>query len=158
MEFTPTPLELAYAAGLMDGEGTFGITEIKPGGTRPNGKQCRKSVQHRIYVAVTMTEVSAVTWMYATFGGHFQHLPSRNPKHKETFRWSAASLEAAEFAEVVAPYLKVKQQQAELVAKFYRERMQGNFQGNTGVPEDELALRRAAHAHMKTLNQRGTGV
>lgn len=144
----PSDLDLSYAAGLIDGEGTIGITELKPGAGR-------KSPQHRIYVAVTMTEQAAILWLQLTFGGHLQSLKARDPRHKPTFRWSMASKTAAEFCELIGPFLKVKRQQAEIAARFFRERMAGNFQGNTGVPIDELAQRRQLMAKIRNLNQRG---
>lgn len=148
-------VDLAYAAGLIDGEGTIGITELAPGGARPDGRCSRKSPQHRIYAAVTMTEPAAILWLHVTFGGHFQALKARRPHHKPTFRWSATSQTAAEVCDLIAPYLKVKRAQAEIAARFYRERLAGNFQGSAGVPADELAARRAALAEIKSLNKRG---
>jgi len=154
-----TSLDLAYAAGLIDGEGTIGISELQPNDKcRKNGTRVRKSPQHRIYVAITMTDQVAIAWMQLTFGGHFQSLSPRQPQHKPTYRWSLASKAAAEFCETIAPYLKVKRQQAEIVARFYQERMAHNFQGNSGVPVDELSLRRQVMAKIKILNQRGVAI
>lgn len=154
------PLDLSYAAGLIDGEGTIGITELQPGdGKRRDGRRYRKSPQHRIYVAVTMTEEVAIGWMHLTFGGHLQRLRARQSNHKPTFRWSLASVSAAEFCEQITPYLKVKRQQAEIAARFYRERQSSRrFHSSQGVPGDELALRRAAVAEIRKLNQRGAAV
>jgi len=153
----PTLYDLAYAAGLIDGEGYIGITELTPvTRCRGNGTRVRKSPQHRIYVTVNMTERAAIEWMHQTFGGHFQPLKQRNPRHKAVFRWSVTSEAAAIFCEILAPHLKVKARQARLAARFYRERLAGNFQGNGGVPADELALRRNMLAEIKALNKRGT--
>lgn len=152
------PLDLAYAAGLIDGEGTIGITELKPGGKAASGRQIRISPSHRIYVAITMTDQVAIAWMQLTFGGHFQNLKARQPQHKPTFRWSLGSEAAAEFCEVISPYLKVKRQQAEIAARFYREHMGKKFQGASGLPVDELALRRKVMAEVKQLNQRGVKI
>lgn len=149
-------LDLAYAAGLIDGEGTIGITELKPSGKlRKNGRRERKSPQHRIYVACTMTDELPIVFLHMLFGGNIQSLKSRGANHKPTFRWSATSLIAAEFCEAIAPYLKIKKAQAEITSRFFRERLQGNFQGNSGVPIDELALRRVAVQEIRTLNYRG---
>lgn len=149
-------LDLAYAAGLIDGEGTIGITELKPNDAlTKNGMRVRKSPQHRIYAACTMTDEAPIMFLHLLFGGHIQSLKSRGKNHKPTFRWSVASQTAAEFCEKISPYLRLKKPQAEIAARFYRERLGGNFQGNRGVSEDELSLRRAARQKIQELNQRG---
>lgn len=148
-------MDLAYGAGLIDGEGTIGISELSPGGR----SRIRRSPEHRIYVAVTMTEEVAIRWLHLTFGGHFQRLKPRQPQHKPTFRWSMSSETAASFCELIAPYLKLKRQQAEIAARFYRERLAGNkYRGLSGVPVDEVALRRETMAKVKSLNFRGVAV
>ncbi len=151
-----TDLDLAYAAGIIDGEGTIGITELVPSArTRDNGTSLRKSAQHRIYVAVSMTDAGIPMWLHATFGGNIQHVPARQAHHKSSTRWSMSSQRAAAFCEVVAPFLRLKRSQAELAVEFYRKHLGRSFQGSAGIPHDELAARRTFVAQIHTLNRRG---
>lgn len=150
------PLELAYAAGIIDGEGTIGITELVPTeAVRRNGTRVRKSPQHRIYVAVSMTDATVPMWLHATFGGNIQRVPARQAQHKPSVRWSLSSERAARFCGVVAPYLRIKRTQAELAISFYENHLRDGFHGSTGVPVDEIARRRAYVSQIKSLNQRG---
>lgn len=152
-----TPIDLAYAAGLIDGEGTIGITELKPSPRgRSDGRALRKNPSHRIYVAISMTDRVAVQWMHEVFGGNFQTVKPAQPQHKQSFRWSLGSQRAAEFCELIRPYLKIKGPQAGISAKFYSECLGRKFQGSVGLPDDELAKRRKLLAEVKALNRRGT--
>lgn len=149
-------IDLSYAAGIIDGEGTIGITELRPNiRRRPNGTRERKSAQHRIYVAVSMTDAAVPMWLHATFGGNIQSVSARQPHHKPSVRWSMSSKRAADFCRLVGPHMKVKKLQADLAIRFYDERLTKAFQGSAGVPGDELARRRMFVAEIKTLNQRG---
>lgn len=150
------PLDLAYAAGIIDGEGTIGITEVRPTESRRRGgSRVRVSPYHRIYVAVTMTDPSVPSWLYATFGGSIQRLRQRNAAHKPTTRWSCTSVGAARVCDLLLPYLKVKATQAELVSRFQHERLVLARANNHGLPDDELAARRAAMGVVRNLNRRG---
>ena len=150
-------VDVAYAAGIIDGEGTIGITELLPNDrVRPNGTRVRKSVQHRIYVAVSMTDPTVPMWLHATFGGNIQYVPSRNPaRHKPSTRWSMSSERAAVFCTTVMPYLRVKRQQAGLAVEFYRKHLGRTFQGSSGVPVSEVAARHSFVERINDLNRRG---
>lgn len=151
-------IDLAYAAGIIDGEGTIGITELMPNNrARSNGTRVRKSPQHRIYVAVTMTDASVPMWLHATFGGNIQSLAPRQSQHKPTVRWSMSSKRAAEFCSLVMPYLKVKRLQAELAVRFFDEHLTKTYT-SAGVPLDEVARRRSFVSEIKLLNKRGVAV
>ena len=152
-----TDVDLAYAAGIIDGEGTIGITELRPvDRLRDNGTRVRRSFQHRIYVAVSMTDPRIPEWMKGEFGGNLQFVPSRSDKHKPSYRWSMSSKGAADFCELVAPFLRLKKTQAILAVEFYKERLSGNFSGSSGVPDDEVAARREYVEKIHQLNKRGT--
>jgi len=101
-----------------------------------------------------MTDPRIPLWLRDTFGGNFNALASRNERHKSTFRWSMNSKTAAEFCSLMAPYMKLKKDQAELAQSFYRTHLMKRYT-SAGVPEDEVAKRREMLASIQKLNRRG---
>jgi hypothetical protein len=69
-------MELAWAAGLFDGEGTICTTK----GNSPN--------RLRIYMAVAMADEEVVNRFFSALGiGKVEALGARTPKHKSIWRW-----------------------------------------------------------------------
>lgn len=138
-------VSLAYAAGIVDGEGTIGITELSP-------RKDRRSPQFRAYVAVVMTDPAVPLWMAQTFPGTVHAYAGRQPGHKGTFGWRLANRRAAEFCGLLVPYLKVKRAQAELLVHFYDEFV---FRRRRGLPDGEVERRRRFVVQVRALNKRG---
>jgi hypothetical protein len=138
-------LDLAYAAGIVDGEGTIGITEI---GARP--KKGRKNPQHRIYVAVAMTDAAIPLLMSEMFGGSvntYHYHPERN---RPQTRWSLSGKRAVLCLEALLPYLRLKNAQAELAINFQEKYLKRKR--NSVL--DELEERRRSVQEMQQLNAR----
>lgn len=142
-------IDLAYAAGIIDGEGSLGITEVarRPRPERPNAQ----GVQHRIYLAVTMVDAACPLLLCEMFGGHVGTYQYN--EHRPQIRWSLSGSRAADCCEALMPYLRLKRQQAELVIRFQRE-IRGGHRGARRVTQDELAARRAMVVESKALNAR----
>lgn len=96
-----SPAELAYAAGIIDGEGTIGI--------RPR----RDRRTYSIGVRVAMCEWEAIAFLYQRFGGHINQVKRRDrDRHRLQITWGLAARQAARFCELILPYLLVKNRQA----------------------------------------------
>lgn len=150
------PIELAYAAGIIDGEGTIGITEIAPGGSRSDGRPMRVSPQFRVYVSVAMTEPGAVLFLADLFGmGNVYSRPPRRPGHKGVHSWSVSGPRAAFVVEAIEPYLRVKREQASVVLDFYRGR---EWKQRQALSPEEIAERRTFVSTIHALNRRGAPV
>ena len=90
--------DLAYAAGYLDGEGCFHIT---------NGK---------ISVTCETTHKPTIMWLQTLFGGSVTSLlKKKNPKWRSTYRWSVVSKQALKVCQRLAPLLKEKMSQAGLL-------------------------------------------
>jgi hypothetical protein len=99
------PQDAAYVAGLIDGEGYIGIME-----------------SHGYYAAradIGMAEVALplLNWLHARFGGSVCQSRAESEKWAAAFRWSLHGKRAAAFCRCIAPLLRLKRRQAEIVSQ-----------------------------------------
>jgi hypothetical protein len=97
------PLELAYAAGIIDGEGCIGIHPRRDRRTFTTG------------IAVQMCEPDAILFLHQCFGGYLglnKTFHRDRPQHRPQHVWSVANQQACSACRALAPYLRVKRQQA----------------------------------------------
>ncbi len=93
--------DLHYAAGFLDGEGCFTVT---------NKHYCRARVM------CENTYRPAIEWLHTTFGGLARFdISGKKTNHRPTHRWVLSDRDAAEFCAVIAPYLREKAEQALLI-------------------------------------------
>lgn len=105
-------LDLAYLAGVVDGEGTISV-QLKMKGD---------GYQHlRAELKVPNTSMQLLTWIETTFGGNLSKRPdpclvdcSRHHVHrwKAAKVWSVSQRQLAPLLPRLLPYLKVKHQAA----------------------------------------------
>ena len=105
--------DLAYAAGIMDGEGSICIR-----------RHVYKTGVHNIpsftvYAEIRMTNWEAVSFVYDTFGGHLTE-KGLTKKGKIIYDWKIYSKKAVCFLEMIKPYLKCKHRQAAIAASFQK--------------------------------------
>ena len=134
--------DLAYAAGIMDGEGSIGIycNSSNP-----------KSPSHRMRVRVTNTDRWLVNWLKASFGGTVG-INKVRPGHnwKQMWYWTVSCHKAVGVLKDLLPYLHMKRPQAELAIEFQKTRRRGvKPTGANRENADTMA------AKMKKLNTRG---
>jgi len=93
---------LAYAAGIVDGEGCIGIF-------RRVNRQA-----FRTHITVAMCELAVPEFLFQIFGGSLsKHERLFRPNAREQYVWLVAAQKAAECARAILPYLRIKQAQAE---------------------------------------------
>lgn len=109
-KFAPTTL--AYAAGIVDGEGCILVSDQL---TRYKGKTPERLGQsYRSYscrVAVATVDSVITPWLYQRFGGS---LVDRGG----VGRWTLATSEAERFLRLIFPFLKLKKSQAKIALRF----------------------------------------
>ena len=92
-------MDLAYAAGIVDGEGCFNVG------------RCRTSFIPRILVVNTDERLGH--WLSRTFGGDVKKTVVKNkPNWKPRYTWRLSNSRALNLAESLMPYLKLKKAQA----------------------------------------------
>lgn len=105
-------IDLAYVAGIIDGEGCIGLYLSK------------KSSYYFIQVAVHMTNEWMITWLSNNFSGSknvYTHYRKR-ANCKPEWAWNITGKKALEFLELIYPYLKLKKAEAEIAINFQRRK------------------------------------
>jgi hypothetical protein len=92
--------DLAYAAGIIDGEGSI----------YSHVNSTKGSVAIRI--SVSMTDYCVPEWLHDKYGGSLNYRTPSNPRHKPYCQWAISSRQAAALLELLIPYLKAKKEQA----------------------------------------------
>lgn len=135
--------ELAYAAGIIDGEGSIVIGRCL---TR------RKTPIYSFVVEVAMADREAVDWFHKSFGGGLYEFSK--PERRKSYRWQVGTNNAKKFLMAIIPYLKVKQKQAELAIKFQNQRSYAYHCGNP-KPQEVIDLEKSLYEKLKRFHKEG---
>jgi hypothetical protein len=109
-EIELTITDLAYAAGIIDGEGTIGIY-----GHRKNASKYKYS---DLVVQVANTKVELIQWLQFKFGGKFCFFQPHRLRQSSFYNWRLYNKKAVEFIKLILPYLKIKRANAELAIEY----------------------------------------
>jgi len=148
---TADELEVAWAAGFIDGEGYSSISKNK----KPKGL---RSPRYKICVGVTHTKLEPLYRLQAIFGGSV--LPRSSPKRskKKVYRWLIYSHKCARCLEAILPFLSVKAEQTRLCLQLHRliqsSRMKRRFSPKP-LEETEVQARELIYQRIRILNMRG---
>jgi len=131
--------DLAYLAGIVDGEGYIGITA-------DHRKRNPKKPCWRLKVTVTNTNEWLMQYLKFSIGGGTIQL--KNSKNlRPCYQWEIRYGKAAEFLKLIFPYLRLKKPQAELAIKF-----QASVSKSTRtLTEEQLAVREAEMLLLKSM-------
>ncbi len=108
--------DLAYVAGIVDGEGCIDITRR----TRPGHKYSDFALR----VTVTSTDLWLCQMLQMGFGGKVSERSKLRITRNRTWDWRVERAHAGRFLELILPYLHLKRPQAELGIKFQDARGQ----------------------------------
>jgi len=103
--------DIAYIAGLIDGEGYIGIkkTTIR--------KDCVNPSYHA-RIQIRMVDEQAIKFITETLGGNYYKEKPSSPKGRPLYWFQAANNSAEIILKTILPYLKVKKTSAETVLNF----------------------------------------
>lgn len=141
-----TKLELAWSAGIIDGEGCIGISR-------------KTNNIYTITIQISMTHQLTINRIYEIFRlGNLYFRKARNCKHNDQYQWNSAGKDLYNILKLIYPYLITKEEQAILAIEFYEKCMinsglkeeRGN---NLNVETVDLML--GLYLDMKELNKRG---
>lgn len=131
---------LAYTAGIVDGEGCISISKRK----------IKSSIIYFLVVTIVNTNPQLVEYLHSSFGGHFRK--RRQYKlYRPVYCWQVSSKSAGEFLKLLFPYLLLKKPQAELAFRFQARR----HSGGRRLTAEERVLDEANYTLMKKYNRRG---
>lgn len=119
-----SPSDLAYAAGLLDGEGSISIA-VSYGGKNPN---------HTLKVAINNTSRDMIQWLVDTFGGRVH---TTNSVHV----WNVPSEHIVDFLRAVRPYLTAKRAQSGVAIEFRKTKGCGWGELNSDIVDKRELLR-----------------
>ncbi len=140
----PTSAELAYCAGILDGEGTIAITRNPP----------RKSTQHSpsfgLIVSVSNTNKALILFLCELWGGGSIISSKPQGNKRAAYRWTIGGRVALAFLKAVLPMLIVKRSEAELGIEF----QSGKRYGPARLTEDTIHRRQSMMARMSALKGR----
>lgn len=88
--------DLAYTAGLLDGEGCITGTS---NGTR-----------HSLMVFISSSDMPILDWLQELYGGGFRNWNS-NPKGRRVEKWIIPAASVTPFLKLMVPFLKIKRAQ-----------------------------------------------
>ena len=136
-------MELAYAAGIFDGEGCVRIDEYDIAATANRPKAYRRT---QLRVMVAMNHFPTIRALYDQFGGMISKDDSsnrKNPKHAIRYTWVQWSSGASDFLIAVEPFLITKLEQARAAIRFQKHIRQCDpiFRKHHGVPPNLAKIR-----------------
>ncbi len=140
--------EIAYAAGLLDGEGYIDIYSASL-------SKASKSPSFMLRVIISQKDGKIMSWLQERFGGSV-----RTEKRNDSYihRWDIRSKAAARFLNMVLPFLIIKNEQAWLALGFenkkvlYLNTLKG-FQGFRKLSDKEIEWRIQAKEVLKKMKK-----
>jgi hypothetical protein len=137
-------VDLAYLAGLIDGEGCITLGRTVRAGQRRG--------ESRTYDSLTIvnTNRDVLLWVQEVFGGRIHANIKREQGWKTAFSWYATN--PASVLKAILPYLKIKKRQAEIFLEFCATKRR---YGKSRIPIDVEDRRTQIVAEIRRLNQRG---
>jgi hypothetical protein len=88
--------ELAYAAGLFDGEGSISLVRQK------------NNRSHSPQVAVASNDYEVLAWFQTRFGGSIVTKQPRKSTHSVSYDWRLTDRRALLFLQLIRPYLVIE--------------------------------------------------
>lgn len=141
------PTDVAYTAGLIDGEGHIGIYAQR-------NKRVKEPSYH-LRVGVEMTHKPTVEWLVKVWGGKVNTYQPKNEAHRLEYIWMIWSNEALALLEAISPYLITKANQA-LLGIAFQKRKQWRSKLLRELPKGEKQVERSMAQALKALNRTGT--
>lgn len=132
--------DLAYIAGIVDGEGYIGIkTSHHERGRRG----------YRLCVTVTNTDLWLMNHLKFAIGGGLVMLHKTPVSRQQCWQWQISDKKAGEFLKLILPYLHLKRPQAELAIKFQAAK----GRSTRGLTENEVAVEQAQKILLQSMKR-----
>lgn len=126
-----TVAQLAYLAGIIDGEGTLFIGNY---GTKD---KIRGTGHFQTIMAVTTSDKCLSLWLYENFGGwKSEYTPKQRAQNCKgpIYSWKCTGDRLTHLCELIFPYLVIKQKQADILLEMRKTYFCSEYQvGKQGV-------------------------
>lgn len=141
--------DLAYTAGIIDGEGCISLSRYGKGDT----------YYISLSVSVGNTNEWLIQWLKFSYGGRTILKGGKNRQGKNwkpCWEWIISSNEALDFLRLLYPYLRLKKAQTEIAIRFQNARQ---TEKRTSPRSNQIkVLEEADRILMANLNKRGKEV
>jgi len=152
-----TDTELAYIAGIVDGEGTISLHGVS------KAQQSKTGAYYYPFVQIANTNKKLIDWLDEKIPiKHRIYGYNRNPdKQKPSWLMQLRGTYAVALAEMLEPLLIVKQRQAQILLEYERGQAAWNGKKNgywclaNPMPESICDLRHRLYAECRELNRKG---
>lgn len=109
-----TKIDLAYAAGLFDGEGHVIIY-------KDVNRKIGKNPTYILIVGCTNTDRKLIDFLYKRWGASYQiRKDIKHPEYKICYEWTIQAKKAINFLKDIFPYLIGKKEKAKLAIEFQK--------------------------------------
>lgn len=149
-----TIAQLAYLAGILDGDGAF-IIGCYAFNKKTGTPHFHTSIQ------VTSVDKVLIEWLVDNFGGKLSTYTAKQMASnckRVPFRWTIFSDRVKHLCECILPYLVIKTEQAEIMIEmrntFEKTRMQKGNKGTQPISKEVLDIRYALFHKLKSLHIR----
>ncbi len=146
--------QMAYLAGIVDGEGSIYI-----GNFSCNPKT--GTLHYQTNMEVTNTDENLIHWLMNNIGGRrTTYTPKQTPKNsrRTVYRWMVSGDELTHLCNLLLPYLIIKKRQCEIMIEmrktFQKTGTQKGKRGIQPVDEETLRLRKIYFDEMRSLHCR----
>lgn len=140
--------DLAYVAGIIDGEGSIGIYACP-------SKTSRGGFRYQLVISVASTNEWLPQRLKFMWGGHIRFREYEHPKWSPVWTWRITHNLATNLLRSILPYLHLKRAEAKLAIIFQEGRKQRRLERNSHKRTDaELAIEEAQSILMKELKQK----
>jgi len=139
--------ELAYLAGILDGEGTLRLPVVYQ----------RNTGHPRYYAEVNVynTNPHLIDWLLEKWGGNFYYRHRGNKKHKPEYTWRIGGEKAIPLIKSVYPYLILKKEHADILLSLWGLHEEYGIRSGVRVPEEYESKVGALAKAIHILNKRG---
>lgn len=131
----------AWAAGIIDGEGTIALNRIR-------------QISYSAILSAEMSHHETINKLRRIFKSGYLYERKRNVKHSKTYTLQLNGFEAINVVRRLLPYLVTKREQAQLLIE-YGEKCQSERGNNKAVSNEIEILRGLIYAELQVLNKRG---
>lgn len=141
---------LAYAAGIIDGEGSISLKHQSP---RPANRSINESWVSKL--TVKMNDLEALNLLSSLFGGNIKMVHDKTKIEKGLFpgySWDLTSKKATKALKKILPFLRIKKEQAEIVLR-YQSRIDHAKHGQK-LSDHEIEIRQKIANRLKFLHHK----
>jgi len=140
---TITIIDLAYLAGLIDGDGSFHISKRKGRGYK-HTSQC-----YGMVLSIHCIERSLIDWVVSKFGGITTCL-NKKPPRRSLYGVEITGNRLTQLIELILPFIKLKKPHAENMLKM--RKTYNGIGGRFEIPKEVSDLREECWAFSREIN------